>query len=160
MTATIELSHWINGERRGAGTVESLNPSDTREVVALAPEGGAAEVDEAVAPMRCRVVREVISDDGVAGLLDRDLLRDSALRVTTLGRLELIVLLLREGNEHVVSARGAEVSGEDLDAHLYLVGLSEGVPVVGEGTEGEEGRLPVDGCGVAEEFHGGDKPFP
>jgi len=49
MTATIELSHWINGERRGAGTVESLNPSDTREVVALAPEGGAAEVDEAVA---------------------------------------------------------------------------------------------------------------
>ena len=36
MTATIELSHWINGERRGAGTVESLNPSDTREVMPLA----------------------------------------------------------------------------------------------------------------------------
>ena len=49
MTAPIELSHWINGERRGAGKVESLNPSDTREVVALAPSGGAAEVDEAVA---------------------------------------------------------------------------------------------------------------
>src|SRR5690606_5424797 len=32
-----------------AGRVESLNPSDTREAVALAPEGGAAEVDEAVA---------------------------------------------------------------------------------------------------------------
>ena len=36
MTAPIELSHWINGERCGAGRVESLNPSDTREVVAVA----------------------------------------------------------------------------------------------------------------------------
>ena len=47
---------------------------------------------------------------------------------------------------------------------VYKDAVGHKVPIitgiVGEGTEGEEGRLPVDGCGVAEEFHGGDKPFP
>lgn len=48
MTSPIALSHWINGERCGSASAESLNPSDTREVVAHAPEGGSAEVDAAV----------------------------------------------------------------------------------------------------------------
>ena len=53
MTDTLELSHWIGGEKVGgllAG--ESLNPSDTREVVARTPKGGAAEVDHAVQAAR------------------------------------------------------------------------------------------------------------
>ncbi|MBP8063104.1 MAG: aldehyde dehydrogenase family protein, partial [Brevundimonas sp.] len=50
MTDTIELSHWINGERVSADRPgESLNPSDTREVVARTPDGGEAEVNAAVA---------------------------------------------------------------------------------------------------------------
>ncbi|WP_312813421.1 aldehyde dehydrogenase family protein [Brevundimonas sp.] len=48
MTSPIALSHWVNGERCGSASAESLNPSDTREVVAYAPEGGSAEVDAAV----------------------------------------------------------------------------------------------------------------
>ena len=47
MTET--LTHYINGEKVTADTPhESLNPSDTREVVARFPDGGAAEVDAAV----------------------------------------------------------------------------------------------------------------
>ncbi|HEX7761499.1 MAG TPA: aldehyde dehydrogenase family protein [Caulobacteraceae bacterium] len=47
---TLTLSHFIGGERVAAATpVQSLNPSDTREVVALVPDGGAAEADAAVA---------------------------------------------------------------------------------------------------------------
>ena len=43
------LSHYINGEFTGAdGTLESVNPSDTNDIVARFPEGGAAEVDAAV----------------------------------------------------------------------------------------------------------------
>lgn len=50
MTDTLELSHWIGGERvAGDRPGESLNPSDTRDVVARTPKGGAAEVDQAVA---------------------------------------------------------------------------------------------------------------
>ncbi len=47
MTET--LTHFINGERVKADTPhESLNPSDTREVVARFPDGSAADVDAAV----------------------------------------------------------------------------------------------------------------
>jgi alpha-ketoglutaric semialdehyde dehydrogenase len=47
MTQT--LTHFINGEKvKANATHESLNPSDTRDVVALAPQGGSAEVNEAV----------------------------------------------------------------------------------------------------------------
>ncbi len=53
MSDTLELSHWINGEKVGGGGAgESLNPSDTRDVVARTPRGGAAEVDQAVAAAR------------------------------------------------------------------------------------------------------------
>ncbi|RZJ18175.1 MAG: aldehyde dehydrogenase family protein [Brevundimonas sp.] len=49
MSDTLELSHWIGGEKVGGDRLgESLNPSDTREVVARTPKGGAAEVDQAV----------------------------------------------------------------------------------------------------------------
>ncbi|WP_122467098.1 aldehyde dehydrogenase family protein [Brevundimonas lutea] len=50
MTETLDLTHWIDGERVAADRPgESLNPSDTREVVARTPDGGAPEVDRAVA---------------------------------------------------------------------------------------------------------------
>ncbi|HEY0300647.1 MAG TPA: aldehyde dehydrogenase family protein [Rhizomicrobium sp.] len=46
---TDTLTHFIDGERVKADTPhESLNPSDTREVVARFPDGSAAEVDAAV----------------------------------------------------------------------------------------------------------------
>lgn len=49
MTETLELSHWINGERVSADRPgESLNPSDTRDVVARTPDGGETEVNAAV----------------------------------------------------------------------------------------------------------------
>lgn len=49
MTDTLELSHWIDGEKVAAGgPSESLNPSDTRDVVARTPDGDAADVDAAV----------------------------------------------------------------------------------------------------------------
>ena len=44
------LGHYIGGEWTGAdGALESLNPSNTDEVVARFPDGGQAEVDAAVA---------------------------------------------------------------------------------------------------------------
>ncbi|MBI2262397.1 MAG: aldehyde dehydrogenase family protein [Caulobacterales bacterium] len=50
MTDTIELSHWINGEMVPADRPsESLNPSDTRDLVARTPDGGVDEVNAAVA---------------------------------------------------------------------------------------------------------------
>ena len=50
MTDTIELCHWINGEKVAADRPgESLNPSDTREIIARTPDGGEAEVNAAVA---------------------------------------------------------------------------------------------------------------
>jgi acyl-CoA reductase-like NAD-dependent aldehyde dehydrogenase len=53
MTDTLEVSHWIGGERvQGQRPGESLNPSDTRERVAHFPDGGEAEVDAAVAAAR------------------------------------------------------------------------------------------------------------
>lgn len=53
MTDTLELSHWIGGERIAtARPTESLNPSDTRDVVARVPDGDAGQVDEAVAAAR------------------------------------------------------------------------------------------------------------
>jgi acyl-CoA reductase-like NAD-dependent aldehyde dehydrogenase len=49
LSDTLELSHWINGEKVGADRPsESHNPSDTRDIVARTPDGGAAEVDAAV----------------------------------------------------------------------------------------------------------------
>ncbi|HYC73827.1 aldehyde dehydrogenase family protein [Brevundimonas sp.] len=53
MTDTIELSHWINGEKVADGRPsESLNPSDTRDLVARTPDGGVDEVNAAVAAAR------------------------------------------------------------------------------------------------------------
>ena len=50
MTDTIELSHWINGEKvLSERPSESLNPSDTRDLVARTPDGGVEEVNAAVA---------------------------------------------------------------------------------------------------------------
>ena len=50
MTDTIELSHWINGEKVASDRPsESLNPSDTRDRVARTPDGGVDEVNAAVA---------------------------------------------------------------------------------------------------------------
>ena len=50
MTDTIELSHWIGGEKVPSDRPsQSLNPSDTRDLVARTPDGGVAEVDAAVA---------------------------------------------------------------------------------------------------------------
>jgi alpha-ketoglutaric semialdehyde dehydrogenase len=50
MTDTLQLHHWINGERVAASRpVESLNPSDTRDIVAKIPDATAADVDAAVA---------------------------------------------------------------------------------------------------------------
>jgi len=47
------LAHYIDGERVKAETPhESLNPSDTREVVARYPDGGAGEVNAAVEAAR------------------------------------------------------------------------------------------------------------
>ncbi|MDP3658260.1 MAG: aldehyde dehydrogenase family protein [Brevundimonas sp.] len=49
MSDTLELSHWINGEKVGADRPsESHNPSDTRDIVARTPDGGDAEVNAAV----------------------------------------------------------------------------------------------------------------
>ena len=46
---TQTLTHFIGGEAVSADTpLQSINPSDTREVVAVYPDGGAAEVDAAV----------------------------------------------------------------------------------------------------------------
>ncbi|MDZ4364859.1 aldehyde dehydrogenase family protein [Brevundimonas sp.] len=53
MTDTLELSHWIGGDKVGGDRPgRSLNPSDTRDVVAHSPKGGAAEVDQAVSAAR------------------------------------------------------------------------------------------------------------
>ncbi|HJS11329.1 aldehyde dehydrogenase family protein [Sphingopyxis sp.] len=51
---TLKLGHLINGERVGADSaaLESLNPSNTDEVVALFPAGDAGAVDAAVAAAR------------------------------------------------------------------------------------------------------------
>ncbi|MFN4092825.1 MAG: aldehyde dehydrogenase family protein [Brevundimonas sp.] len=49
MTDTLDLCHWINGERvETERPGQSLNPSDTRDVVARTPDGGEGEVDAAV----------------------------------------------------------------------------------------------------------------
>ena len=49
MADTLTLTHYIGGERVKAATPhESLNPSDTRDVVARFPDGGHAEVNAAV----------------------------------------------------------------------------------------------------------------
>jgi aldehyde dehydrogenase (NAD+) len=45
----VDLSHYINGEWvRGRATLDSLNPSDTRDVVARAPNDDGAAMNEAV----------------------------------------------------------------------------------------------------------------
>jgi alpha-ketoglutaric semialdehyde dehydrogenase len=47
--ATTDLSHYINGEWvRGKSTLDSLNPSDTRDVVARAPSDDGAAMNDAV----------------------------------------------------------------------------------------------------------------
>ena len=49
MSSTIDLSHYINGEWvRGKAALDSLNPSDTREVVARAPSDDGAAMNDAV----------------------------------------------------------------------------------------------------------------
>ncbi|MBW3560185.1 MAG: aldehyde dehydrogenase family protein [Proteobacteria bacterium] len=53
MAETLTLPQFIGGERVAAGAgSQSLNPSDTRDVVARAPEAGGVEVDAAVAAAR------------------------------------------------------------------------------------------------------------
>lgn len=53
MTDTLELTHWIGGERVSADlTGESHNPSDISDIVARMPEGSASNVDTAVAAAR------------------------------------------------------------------------------------------------------------
>ena len=53
MTETLELSHWIDGEKVTTERPgESLNPSDTRDIVARTPDGGEAEVNAAAAAAR------------------------------------------------------------------------------------------------------------
>ena len=53
MTDTLDLTHWIGGEKiAGAFEGESLNPSDTCDVVARTPKGGVVEVDQAVQAAR------------------------------------------------------------------------------------------------------------
>lgn len=50
MTETLDLCHWIDGEKVAADRpTQSLNPSDTREVVARTPDGADVEVNAAVA---------------------------------------------------------------------------------------------------------------
>ncbi len=50
MTETLDLCHWIDGEKVGGDRpTQSLNPSDTREVVARTPDGADVEVNAAVA---------------------------------------------------------------------------------------------------------------
>src|SRR3954447_4920042 len=47
--ATTELSHYINGEWvRGKSALDSLNPSDTRDIVARAPSDDGAAMNDAV----------------------------------------------------------------------------------------------------------------
>ena len=49
MSSTIDLSHYINGEWvRGKAALDSLNPSDTRDVVARAPSDDGAAMNDAV----------------------------------------------------------------------------------------------------------------
>ncbi len=49
----MQLTHFINGVATGAATpLESRNPSNTDDVVAVFPDGGKAEVDAAVAAAR------------------------------------------------------------------------------------------------------------
>ena len=53
MTDALTLPQYVGGERVAAPAPhESLNPSDTRDVVARVPNGGEAEVDAAVAAAR------------------------------------------------------------------------------------------------------------
>jgi alpha-ketoglutaric semialdehyde dehydrogenase len=53
MTDVLELHHWIGGDRIAAATPsESLNPSDTRDVVARVPDGTPDQVDAAVMAAR------------------------------------------------------------------------------------------------------------
>jgi aldehyde dehydrogenase (NAD+) len=53
MSASETIGHFIGGERRrGSGRIESLNPSDTNDLVATTPAGEAADVDAAVAAAR------------------------------------------------------------------------------------------------------------
>ncbi len=53
MATTLELSHWIGGKKPvGDRPAESLNPSDTRDVVACVPDGSPEDVNAAVAAAR------------------------------------------------------------------------------------------------------------
>lgn len=53
MTDTLDICHWINGERvETERPGQSLNPSDTRDVVARTPDGDEGEVDAAVGAAR------------------------------------------------------------------------------------------------------------
>lgn len=53
MATTLELSHWIGGKKQDAQRpAESLNPSDTRDVVARVPDGTVDDVNAAVAAAR------------------------------------------------------------------------------------------------------------
>src|ERR1044072_7800379 len=53
MNDTKQLSHYIDGQWvSGAAASDSLNPSDTRDIVAKVPGGDKKTVDSAVAPAK------------------------------------------------------------------------------------------------------------
>jgi alpha-ketoglutaric semialdehyde dehydrogenase len=53
MSDTLNLTHWINGERVSVDTpVETPNPSNLNDIVSRSPDGGEAEVDQAVQAAR------------------------------------------------------------------------------------------------------------
>jgi aldehyde dehydrogenase (NAD+) len=129
------LSHYIGGERVPGETHEpSLNPSNTGDVVALAPVGGVAEVDAAVSaakaafPAWSQTSPEVRADilDGAGSLI--------LARRETLGR-----LLAREEGKTLPEAIGEVVragrifkyfSGEALRCHgQNLASVRPGVEV-------------------------------
>jgi aldehyde dehydrogenase (NAD+) len=69
----MQLPHYINGQHIQADTsLTSINPSDTRDIVATFPDGGPAEVDAAVAAARAAFPAwSAASPEVRADLLDR-----------------------------------------------------------------------------------------
>ena len=100
MTET--LTHFIGGKRiSSSGPLESINPSDTREIVARFPDGGAEDVNDAVeAARRAFPGWSGASPEVRADLLDR-------VGTTILERREAIGrLLAREEGKTLAEATG------------------------------------------------------
>lgn len=69
----MKLPHYINGQKVAADTpLTSINPSDTSDIIASFPDGGAAEVDAAVAAARVALPAwSAASPEVRADLLDK-----------------------------------------------------------------------------------------